>query len=102
MFQITTPDDPIQPWRLRLSGISYERSGGRIPVAVAVVIKGGRLLIAQRFSEVHLPDLWEFPGGKIDAGETPEECAIRELKEELGIDIEILGFLIRRTYDYID
>lgn len=75
---------------------------GRVPAAVAVVVENGYLLIAHRFPDVHLPDLWEFPGGKIDPGETPEDCAIREVAEELGIAIKIDGLLLQRPYDYAD
>lgn len=74
----------------------------RLRVAVAVIVEEGKLLIAHRFPSVHLPDLWEFPGGKIHPGETPEACAVREVSEELGIEIEILGQLLRRPYDYAD
>ena len=69
-------------------------------MAVAVILEEGRLLIAHRFPDVHLPDLWEFPGGKIAPGEEPEACAVREVAEELGIVIEIVGPLLRRPYDY--
>lgn len=54
--------------------------------AVALVDVDGRVLLAQRPPGKSLAGLWEFPGGKVDAGETPEEALIRELREELGID----------------
>lgn len=55
-------------------------------VAVALVDADGRVLIAQRPEGKAMAGLWEFPGGKVDPGETPEAALIRELKEELGID----------------
>lgn len=54
-------------------------------VACALVDPDGRVLIAQRPEGKQLAGLWEFPGGKVEKGETPEECLIRELDEELGI-----------------
>jgi 8-oxo-dGTP diphosphatase len=68
----------------------------RIRVAVAVIVEDGRLLIAHRFPDAKLPNLWEFPGGKIQGGEAPEECAVREIAEELGIEIEDLWFYVAR------
>jgi len=54
--------------------------------AVALVDADGRILLAQRPEGKAMAGLWEFPGGKIEAGETPEVALIRELQEELGID----------------
>ena len=54
--------------------------------AVALIDKEGRVLLAQRPEGKSLAGLWEFPGGKVEPGETPEAALIRELKEELGID----------------
>ena len=54
--------------------------------AVALIDPDGRVLLAQRPEGKSLAGLWEFPGGKVDSGETPETALIRELKEELGID----------------
>jgi 8-oxo-dGTP diphosphatase len=54
--------------------------------AVALIDADGRVLIAQRPAGKQMAGLWEFPGGKIGASETPERALVRELKEELGID----------------
>jgi 8-oxo-dGTP diphosphatase len=66
------------------------RSAG-LPVvlvaAVALIDADGRVLLAQRPEGKSMAGLWEFPGGKVAEGETPEACAVRELAEELGIDI---------------
>jgi 8-oxo-dGTP diphosphatase len=56
-------------------------------VAVALVDGDGRVLLAQRPPGKAMAGLWEFPGGKVHAGETPESALIRELDEELGIDV---------------
>ena len=55
----------------------------------AVIMDQDKILIAQRSKD----DFWEFPGGKIDNGETPAECIVREIKEELNLDIKVRGFL---------
>jgi 8-oxo-dGTP diphosphatase len=54
--------------------------------AVALIDADGRVLLAQRPAGKSLAGLWEFPGGKVETGETPEAALIRELREELGID----------------
>ncbi|MBM3928081.1 MAG: (deoxy)nucleoside triphosphate pyrophosphohydrolase [Sphingomonadales bacterium] len=56
-------------------------------VAVAMVDADGRVLVQQRPAGAQMAGLWEFPGGKIDAGETPETALIRELDEELGVAV---------------
>ncbi len=61
--------------------------------AVALIDVDGRVLLAQRPPGKKMAGLWEFPGGKIEEGETPEQALIRELKEELGIDVSTRSLL---------
>ena len=66
-------------------------TGAELPIvlvaAVALVDADGRVLLAERPAGKSMAGLWEFPGGKVNAGETPEAALIRELAEELGIDV---------------
>jgi 8-oxo-dGTP diphosphatase len=71
-------------------------------VTCAIIIKDGRILATRRSEVMNLPLKWEFPGGKIEDGETAEGCLHRELKEELNIEIEILKKLDDQPYDYDD
>jgi len=69
-------------------------------VSVAIIEKEGRILIAKRKKNGPLKNLWEFPGGKIEPGETPEECVRREVFEELGLTVEIEEFICSTEYQY--
>lgn len=58
-------------------------------VTAAIIERGSEILIAQRLKGSHMGLKWEFPGGKIEPGESPEECLMREIKEELDLDIRV-------------
>ena len=71
-----------------------------IEVAAAVIEQDGRYLITQRGQESHLAGLWEFPGGKRKSGESLEECLMREIKEELDLQVEVGDKLDQEIYAY--
>lgn len=72
-----------------------------IKVVGAILIKEGRILCAQRGGEKSLPYLWEFPGGKIEQGESPHQALIRELSEELLIEVELEATIFDAvSYEY--
>lgn len=72
-----------------------------VPVVCAVILDAaGRILLAQRPPHKHLPLKWEFPGGKVEAGEDPAAAIAREIREELGCELEILRALPRFTHQY--
>ncbi|MGH7317324.1 MAG: 8-oxo-dGTP diphosphatase MutT [Candidatus Rokuibacteriota bacterium] len=60
-----------------------------VEVVAAVIERDGRILIARRHAASHLGGLWEFPGGKRQAGETPEEALVREILEELDVTVTV-------------
>ena len=71
-----------------------------VPIAVAVVEHDDRFLIGQRPSGVVLAGFWEFPGGKVCRGESAEQAALRECREETGIEVEVLGMYGERLHKY--
>ncbi|NUQ61902.1 MAG: (deoxy)nucleoside triphosphate pyrophosphohydrolase [Pirellulales bacterium] len=70
------------------------------PIAIAVVEHEGQVLIGQRPAGVALAGYWEFPGGKIATGETPEAAAARECREETGLEVRILRPLATLDHQY--
>jgi mutator protein MutT len=69
-------------------------------VVACIIEHDGKFLITQRLKRSHLGHLWEFPGGKIEAGESLEDCAIRECREELDIEVRPLDLLQEIQHDY--
>ena len=69
-------------------------------VTAAVIIEDGQLFLARRPPGDTLAGLWELPGGKIEQGETPQECLERELREELEMDAIARDIVARTTYSY--
>jgi len=68
-------------------------AGQPLLVAAAVVIRDGRILLTQRPPKGHLASFWEFPGGKLEAGESPEQAVVRECAEEIGAVVRPIDIL---------
>ena len=63
-----------------------------LQIAIVLIWRAHRVLVQRRLQNAeHLPNVWEFPGGKCETDEAPRDCVIREAREELGVEIEIVG-----------
>lgn len=71
-----------------------------ITVTAGIISYENRILVAQRRRDKSLGLLWEFPGGKIEPGETPQECLAREIKEEFDISIDVTDFFMEHLHHY--
>ena len=74
----------------------------RIIVVAAVIERDARILVTRRLPGTHLAGYWEFPGGKLEAGETHDDCLLRELREELGTEIKVGSKLHTSCFTYPD
>ncbi len=74
----------------------------RLFVVAALIARRGRVLLSQRRGDQSFPLAWEFPGGKVEAGETPEEALVREIDEELGCSIRVGPIVELIFYAYPD
>ena len=80
----------------------FQETPGRIDIALAIPMRGDRLLVARRAEGAHLGGFWEFPGGKMEAGEDPAGAAARELAEETGLTATALEPLMVLVHDYTE
>jgi 8-oxo-dGTP diphosphatase len=71
-----------------------------ITVTCAIILKNDKILVTQRSERMKLPLKWEFPGGKLEFGESETDCVLREVREELGIEIEVVERLSNNVHDY--
>ena len=71
-----------------------------VEVSAALIFRSGKLLITRRHSDTHLGGLWEFPGGKREPDETFEQCLVREIREELGVEISVGKLFESVTHAY--
>lgn len=69
-------------------------------VTAAIILKDNKVLIARRAPDERMAGKWEFPGGKIERGETPQQCLSREIREELDVSVEVLDFFGESIYRY--
>ena len=71
-----------------------------INVTCAIILIDSKILVTQRSEKMKLPLKWEFPGGKLELDESEVDCVMREIKEELNIEIEVLNKLSNSIFDY--
>lgn len=69
-------------------------------VAIGIILRERQVLICQRVGKDAFSGLWEFPGGKVEAGESPAAALLRELREELDVDVELTGELTSIEHEY--
>jgi 8-oxo-dGTP diphosphatase len=73
---------------------------GSIVVAAAVIERDDAFLLTRRLKGTHLAGTWEFPGGKCEPGETPEACLVREIREELAVEVRVGPLMLVTRHAY--
>ncbi len=84
---VATPVPSARTLRLQFSALSRKQPMQRIDVSIGILLRDGQILICQRRSQDAFGELWEFPGGKCEPGESPAACLTRELLEELAVRV---------------
>lgn len=79
-----------------------ESSSGAVVVAAAIVFREGRVLLTKRPPEGHLAGMWEFPGGKLEPKEAPEDAVVRELREECGVTVRVVEIVEATFHAYAE
>lgn len=69
-------------------------------VGTGIIIRNGKVLLGQISETRKLSGYWEFPGGKLEEGETPQQCLKREISEEFGLDVSVGDFVMESRYEY--
>ena len=90
----------MKPSRSQSSGHASRITHHVVEVSAALIFRAGKLLITQRHAKSHLGGLWEFPGGKREPDESFEACLVREIREELGVEISVGELFEEIHHDY--
>ncbi len=92
--------DPQVPCSCYTAGPVTDQPRKTIRVVAASIQRNGRYLITQRRSEAVLPNLWEFPGGRVEADETDEEALVREVLHRLGVKVRVVKLITQDPHHY--
>ncbi len=84
------------------SGKTGTPPAGTLRVVAAVIRRNGEYLLTKRAEKAVLPGYWEFPGGKVESGESDEQALVREVRERVCLDVKVGKPLARRRHDYGD